>query len=119
MLKALQCSSPLQRNADFWAVTSKVISETMEMVAMSAMRFGFVVLLVVVGAGAAMPAAADVRFGKNVRIGGHDVSNQTFNSKRRGAYYIYNKTPANEGCYWRSNGDGSRTKVCHLKRKTR
>jgi hypothetical protein len=67
----------------------------------------------------APPALAEVRFGNNVRIGGHDVSNQTFNSKRRGAYYIYNKTPANEGCTWRSNGDGSRTKVCHLKRKVR
>jgi hypothetical protein len=66
---------------------------------------------------AAAPAFAEVRFGKNVRIGGHDVSNQTFNSKRRGEYYIYNTTPPNEGCHWRSNGDGSRTKVCHLKRK--
>jgi hypothetical protein len=69
------------------------------------------------GALAAEPAVAEVRFGKNVRIGGHDVSNQTFNSKRRGEYYIYNTTPPNEGCRWRSNGDGSRTKVCHLKRK--
>jgi hypothetical protein len=67
----------------------------------------------------APPVLAEVRFGNNVRIGGHDVSNQTFNSKRRGAYYIYNKTPANEGCTWRPNGDGSRTKVCHLKRKVR
>jgi hypothetical protein len=65
----------------------------------------------------AAPAIAEVRFGKNVRIGGHDVSNQTFNSKRRGEYYIYNKTPPNEGCRWRPNGDGSRTKVCHLKRE--
>jgi hypothetical protein len=63
------------------------------------------------------PAGAEVRFGKNVRIGGNDVSNQTFNSKRRGEFYIYNKTPPNEGCRWRSNADGSRTKVCHLKRK--
>ena len=66
----------------------------------------------------AAPASAEVRFGKNVRIGGHDVSNQTFNSKRRGEYYIYDQTPANEGCHWRSNDDGSRTKVCHLKRKS-
>jgi hypothetical protein len=74
-------------------------------------------LTVISGIVAAAPAFAEVRFGKNVRIGGHDVSNQTFNSKRRGEYHIYNKTPPNEGCRWRSNGDGSRTKVCHLKRK--
>jgi hypothetical protein len=60
---------------------------------------------------------AEVRFGKNVRIGGHDVSNQTFNAQRRGVYYIHNRAPANPGCTWRSNADGSRTKVCHLQRK--
>jgi hypothetical protein len=86
---------------------------------MSAMRFGLAAVLALGCTIAAAPAVADVRFGSNVRIGGHDVSNQTFNSKRRGAYYIYNKTPANEGCSWRSNSDGSRTKVCHLKRKAR
>jgi hypothetical protein len=63
------------------------------------------------------PASAEVRFGKNVRIGGHDVSNQTFNAKRRGLYVIHNRAPANPGCTWRSNADGSRTKVCHLQRK--
>ena len=66
---------------------------------------------------ASAPAGAEVRFGKNVRIGGHDVSNQTFNRKRRGEFYIYNETPPKEGCRWRTNSDGSRTKVCHLKRK--
>lgn len=64
-------------------------------------------------------AHADVRFGKNVRIGGHDVSNQTFNARRRGEYHIYNGKPKNPGCSWRSNSDGSRTKVCHLQRKRR
>ncbi len=64
-----------------------------------------------------LPADAEVRFGRNVRIGGHDVSNQTFNRQRRGKFYIYNTTPRNEGCRWRMNGDGSRTKVCHLRRK--
>lgn len=63
------------------------------------------------------PAAADVRLGNNVRIGGHDASNQTFNKNRRGEYHIYNQTPPNAGCAWRNNADGSRTKVCHLKRK--
>lgn len=65
------------------------------------------------------PAAAEVRFGRNVRIGGHDVSNQTFNRQRRGEFNIYNTTPPNAGCRWRANSDGSRTKVCNLKRKTR
>lgn len=65
----------------------------------------------------AAPASAVVRFGKNVRIGGHDVSNQTFTKKRRGLYIIHNKTPPRPGCTWRNNGDGSKTKVCHLKRK--
>ena len=62
-------------------------------------------------------AEAEVRFGRNVRVGGHDVSNQTFNRQRRGEYIIYNGKPAREGCHWRRNGDGSRTKVCHLQRK--
>jgi hypothetical protein len=66
---------------------------------------------------AAVPATAEVRFGKNVRIGGHDVSGQTFNSKRRGVYYIYSGKPRNPGCRWRKNADGSRTKICHLQRK--
>jgi hypothetical protein len=60
---------------------------------------------------------ADVHFGKNVRIGGHDVSNQTFSKQRRGEYHIYNGKPPNPGCSWRNNGDGSKTKVCHLQRK--
>jgi hypothetical protein len=68
---------------------------------------------------AASPASAEVRFGKNVRIGGHDVSNQTFNKERRGLYVIHNTPPANPGCSWLSNADGSKTKVCHLQRKPR
>ena len=66
---------------------------------------------------AASPASAVVRFGKNVRIGGHDVSNQTFTKKRRGLYIIHNNKPKRPGCAWRNNGDGSKTKVCHLQRK--
>jgi hypothetical protein len=84
------------------------------------MRMKPIFIAAVIAIGSALTAASasvEVHFGKNVRIGGHDVSNQTFNSKRRGEYYIYDQTPANAGCYWRSNGDGSRTKVCHLKRK--
>lgn len=68
-------------------------------------------------ASALLPAAAEVRLGRNVRIGGHDASNQTFNRQRRGEYHIHQGRPAREGCHWRANGDGSRTKVCHLQRR--
>jgi hypothetical protein len=68
-------------------------------------------------AGLALPAAAEVRFGKNVRIGGHDVSGQTFTKQKRGKFIIHNTTPNNEGCVLRRNGDGSTTKLCNLKRK--
>ncbi len=62
-------------------------------------------------------ARSEVRFGKNVRIGGHDVSNQIFNKKRRAKYYIYKNKSKNPGCRWKRNRDGSKTKICHLKRK--
>ncbi len=61
--------------------------------------------------------AAEVRLGKNVRIGGHDASNQTFNKKNKGRYYIYKGKPKNAGCRWRKNRDGTRTKICHLQRR--
>jgi ribosomal protein L21 len=64
-------------------------------------------------------AQAEVKFGKGVRIGGHDVSGQTYNKKKRGKFYIYKKKPKKAGCYWQKNKDGSRTKICHLKRKTK
>ncbi|MER0238464.1 hypothetical protein [Fulvimarina sp. MAC8] len=65
----------------------------------------------------AQTAMAEVRFGDNVRIGGHDVSNQTFTRERRGEYYIYENQPKKAGCVIRQNRDGSKTKVCRLKRK--
>ena len=62
------------------------------------------------------PAArAEVHFGKNVYIGGHNVSHQTFDRHRRGEFYLYNHQPHPAGCAWRRNGDGSRTKVCRFK----
>ncbi len=84
----------------------------------SVKQFQLTIVMLLLVTLAAAPSVAEVRFGNNVRIGGHDVSNQTFNSQRRGAYTIYNKTPPNAGCRWHSNADGSRTKVCHLKRKS-
>jgi hypothetical protein len=64
----------------------------------------------------AIPAAAEVRFGNNVRIGGHDASNQRFDRRNRGVYHIYEGRPRNPGCSWRSDGRGGRVKVCHLQR---
>ena len=61
-------------------------------------------------------ASAEVRFGRNVRVGGHDFSNQSFNRKRRAQIYLYDRTPARSGCAWRADGRGGRVKTCHLRR---
>ncbi|WP_306222715.1 hypothetical protein [Bosea beijingensis] len=61
-------------------------------------------------------ATAEVRFGRNVRVGGHDFSNQSFNRKRRAQIYLYDRTPARSGCAWRSDGRGGKVKTCHLRR---
>ena len=63
-----------------------------------------------------IPTSAEVRFGNNVRIGGHDFSNQTFNSKRRAVIRLYDHTPRNAGCVWRSDRRGGKIKVCNLRR---
>ncbi|MBB3385491.1 MULTISPECIES: hypothetical protein [unclassified Rhizobium] len=73
--------------------------------------------LVVLTAVFAPATAGEVRFGKNVRIGGHDFSNQTYDSKHRARIYLYNGKPRKEGCVWRKDGHGGRVKVCHLQRK--
>ncbi|MCA0407122.1 MAG: hypothetical protein LCH39_13350 [Proteobacteria bacterium] len=75
------------------------------------------VVCVLLAMGAAPSVQAEVRFGRNVRIGGHDVSGQTFNRQRRGEFHVHRQQPARPGCVWRANGDGSRTKVCHWKRR--
>lgn len=74
-------------------------------------------IFVLMVAFAAVPATAEVRFGNNVRIGGNDVSNQTFTKQKRGKFIIHETAPENEGCVWKKNGDGSKTKVCNLQRK--
>ena len=61
-------------------------------------------------------ASAEVRFGRNVRVGGHDFSNQSFNRKRRAEIYLYDRAPAGSGCVWRSDGRGGKVKTCHLRR---
>ncbi|KAA1182213.1 hypothetical protein FP026_09000 [Rhizobium tropici] len=74
-------------------------------------------VLVILAAALAPAVAGEVRLGKNVRIGGHDFSNQTFDSKHRARIYLYNGKPRKEGCVWRKDGHGGRVKVCHLQRK--
>ncbi|KAB2692297.1 MULTISPECIES: hypothetical protein [Brucella] len=81
---------------------------------MKLLSIGLAVMLAV---SLGFPAYAEVRFGKNVRVGGHDFSNQTFNSKRRGKIYLYEGKPRNEGCDWRKGKNGERVKVCHLQTK--
>jgi len=61
-------------------------------------------------------ASAEVRFGRNVGVGGHDFSNQRFDRKRRAEIYLYDRTPARSGCVSRADGRGGRVKTCHLRR---
>lgn len=75
-------------------------------------------LVAVVLAVTFLPAgASEVRFGKNVRVGGNDFSNQTFDRKHRAKIYLYNQKPRREGCVWRRDGHGGRVKICRLQRK--
>lgn len=73
-------------------------------------------LAAVAMAGAIAPARAEVRFGKNVRVGGHDFSNQTYNRRRRAEIRLYDRNPRNPGCVWRADGRGGKLKLCHLRR---
>ena len=75
-------------------------------------------VLAIAGANVALSSAAsaEVRFGRNVRVGGHDFSNQSFNRKRRAEIYLYDRTPARSGCVWRPDGRGGKVKTCHLQR---
>ncbi len=73
-------------------------------------------MLALFGIAASDPATAEVRFGRNVRVGGHDFSNQTFNRNRRAVIKLYGRQPRNPGCVWRRDGRGGRVKVCHLRR---
>ncbi|CAM5766154.1 hypothetical protein [Bosea minatitlanensis] len=64
-------------------------------------------------------AQAEVRFGRNVRVGGHDVSNQRFDRNRRAVIHLYDRTPERQGCVWRADGRGGKVKICHLRRLRR
>lgn len=82
----------------------------------SARNAALAVLALAASSGFVAPASAEVRFGNNVRVGGHDFSNQTFNAKRRGRIYLYDRKPRREGCAWKADGRGGRVRVCHLQR---
>jgi hypothetical protein len=77
--------------------------------------FVFAALGVALELSLVVPSQAEVRFGRNVRVGGHDFSNQTFNSRRRAEIYLHEGQPRRAGCRWTRAADGARVKVCHLK----
>jgi hypothetical protein len=76
-------------------------------------------LAIVIGLAAGPAHAAEVHFGRNVHVGGHDFSNQTFDSKHRARIYLYDHTPKHEGCVWRADGHGGRVKICDLRNRNR
>ncbi len=68
---------------------------------------------------AAPPAAAEVRFGNGVRIGGHDFSNQTYNRRRRLEVRLSDRPVRGAGCVWRADGRGGKVRFCRLQRVNR
>lgn len=66
---------------------------------------------------------SEVRLGNNVRVGGHDFSNRTYNKDKKARIYLHEGKPKKEGCRWVHEKDkhgkltGRKTQVCHLKRK--
>lgn len=67
----------------------------------------------------AAPASSEVRLGRNVRVGGHDFSNRTYDRNNRAVIHLYERAPRRAGCSWRADGRGGRVQVCHLRRKPR
>ncbi len=63
-----------------------------------------------------LPATAEVRFGRNVYIGGHDFSHQRYDRKHRAVIRLYDRRLRREGCASRSDGRGGRIKICHLRK---
>ncbi|KAF2989988.1 hypothetical protein OGR47_17765 [Methylocystis sp. MJC1] len=60
-------------------------------------------------------AFGEVRFGKNVYVGGHDFSHQTFDRKHRAEVHLYDNQSKNAGCRWQADGSGGRVKLCRLR----
>ncbi|QGM96821.1 hypothetical protein [Methylocystis parvus] len=61
-------------------------------------------------------AQGEVRFGKNVYVGGHDFSHQTFDRNHRAVVHLYDHEPRNAGCRMRADKAGGSVKTCHLRR---
>ena len=64
----------------------------------------------------AIPAVAEVHFGSNVFIGGHDFSHQSFNRHHRLHVELYDHPIHGGGCVIRSDGRGGMVKTCRLQR---
>lgn len=69
-------------------------------------------------------ANAEVRFGRNVYIGGHDFSHQRYGPGRRLRVHLYDRAPRRAGCRWYPAGSryagrrlAAATRVCHLQRR--
>ncbi len=73
-------------------------------------------LAAALAASIAAQAQAEVRFGRNVRIGGHDFSHQTYGPKRSAVIHLYDRRPARQGCRWIRRPGGA-TRVCHLQQR--
>lgn len=73
----------------------------------------------ILGGGLTVSAEAEVRFGRNVRVGGHDFSNRTYDRNNRAVIHLFDRSPRREGCRWQSDGRGGRVQVCHLRRLRR
>lgn len=65
-------------------------------------------------AGLVAPAAAEVRFGNNVFIGGHDFSHQSFGPRHRAVVTLYDHPIRGAGCVTRADGRGGTVKRCRL-----
>lgn len=75
-----------------------------------------VFLMFVLALPVATTAGAEVRFGSNVRVGGHDFSNRTYNRDRRALIRLRERQPRRPGCVWRTDRRGGKVQVCDLRR---
>ena len=65
---------------------------------------------------AATPAPAEVHFGSNVFIGGHDFSHQSFDRRHRLHVELYDHPIRGASCVVRRDSRGGLAKTCRLRR---